>query len=92
MSVYLCVFVSVYISVQAITFEFLYIETSFLVYRYIFTISRYQSHMRKTVSFTYFNMLIFYIFYRSLIWSRSHIKFKVTSMLKEKYLPPSNFT
>ena len=32
--------VSVFLSVQAITFEPLHIETSFLVCRYIFTISR----------------------------------------------------
>ena len=36
----LCVCVSVCLSVQAITFEALYIETSFLVCRYILTISR----------------------------------------------------
>ena len=39
-SVCLCVCLSVCPSVQAITFETLLIETSFLVYRYIFTISR----------------------------------------------------
>ena len=36
----LCVCVSVFLSVQAITFEALDIETSFLVCRYILTISR----------------------------------------------------
>ena len=35
-----CVCVSVFLSVQAITFEPLHIETSFLVCRYAFTISR----------------------------------------------------
>ena len=36
----LCVCLSVFLSVQAITFEPLDIETSFLVCRYILTISR----------------------------------------------------
>ena len=40
LSVYLCVCLSVFLSVQAITFEMLDIETSFLVCRYILTISR----------------------------------------------------
>ena len=39
-SVSVCVTVSVFLSVQAITFEPLQIETSFLVCRYVFTISR----------------------------------------------------
>ena len=39
-SVCLCVCVSVFLSVQAITFEPLDIETSFMVCRYILTISR----------------------------------------------------
>ena len=39
-SVSVCVTVSVFLSVQAITFEPLHIETSFLVCRYVFTISR----------------------------------------------------
>ena len=39
-SVCLCVCLSVFLSVQAITFEPLNIETSFLVCRYILTISR----------------------------------------------------
>ena len=57
-----------FLSVQAITFELLDIETSFLVCRYILTISRSslsikslgqgQGHMRKSDSFTYFNFLI----------------------------------
>ena len=40
MSVCMSVCVSVFLSVQAITFELLDIETSFLVCRYILTISR----------------------------------------------------
>ena len=53
-------------SVQAITFEPLHIECSFMVCRYIFTISRsslqikvigWRSH-KKNDSFTYFNKLI----------------------------------
>ena len=35
-----CVCLSVFLSIQAITYEYLHIETSFLVCRYIFTISR----------------------------------------------------
>ena len=71
MSVCVSVCLSVFLSVQAITFEPLDIETSFLVCRYILTISRSslsikgqvslgqgQGHMRKTVDFTYFNLLI----------------------------------
>ena len=67
----LCVYVSVRPSVQNITFEPLHIETSFLVCRYIFTISRssliikvIRSRSRsceKNDNFTYFNMLILYI-------------------------------
>ena len=40
LSVCLCVYLSVFLSVQAITFELLDIGTSFLVCRYILTISR----------------------------------------------------
>ena len=58
--------VSVFLSVQAITFEPLDIETSFLVYRYIFTISRSSLSIKliestsyeKNDSFTYFNLLV----------------------------------
>ena len=71
-SVHLSVCPSIHLSVcmfvQAITFELLHKETSFLVYRYIFTISRSslsikiisqgQGHVRKMYNFTYFNMLI----------------------------------
>ena len=59
---------SVCLSVQAITFEPLDIETLFLVCRYILTISRSnlstkvighdQGHIRKNDNFTYFNLLI----------------------------------
>ena len=68
LSVCLSVCQSVWISVQAITFEPLHIETSFLVYRYIFTISRLSLNIKvigsmsrsyeKKYNFTYFNMLI----------------------------------
>ena len=64
----LSVCLSVFLSVQAITFELLDIETSFLVCRYILTISRsslsIQGHWVKVkvilekMSFTYFNLLM----------------------------------
>ena len=62
----LSVCVSVFLSVQAITFELLDIKTSFLVYRYILTISR------KNDNFTYFNLLIF------CMWPKVINKVKVT--------------
>ena len=40
---------SMYLSVQAITFEPLHIETSFLVCRYIFTIFRSSLSIKVTV-------------------------------------------
>ena len=59
---------SVFLSVQAITFEPFNIETSFLVCRYILTISRSSLSIKvigsrsrsyeKNDSFTYFNLLI----------------------------------
>ena len=59
---------SVFLSVQAITFEPLDIETSFLVCRYILTISRPSLSIKvtgsrsrlneKNDSFIYFNLLI----------------------------------
>ena len=55
---------SVCLSVQAITFELLDIETSFLVSRYILVKFEYQGHWVKVkvilekMSFTYFNLLI----------------------------------
>ena len=83
MSVCLCVCVSVFLSVQAITFEPLDIETSFLVCRYIFTISRSnrvsrslgqgQGHMRKIYNFTYLNLLIL------CMWLQIINKVKVTN-------------
>ena len=67
----LCVCLSVCPSVQIITFEPLHIETSFLVCSYIFTISRSSLSIKvigsrsrlyeKNDNFTYFNMLIQYI-------------------------------
>ena len=70
-------------SVQAITFELLHIETSSLVCRYIFTISRSsssikvidsrsKSYEKKNDNFTYFNMLIL------CIWLQVINKVKVT--------------
>ena len=72
LSVCLCVCLSVclsvFLSVQAITFEPLDIETSFLVCKYILTISRSSLSIKvigsrsrsykKSDSFTYFNFLI----------------------------------
>ena len=49
-SVCLCVCVSVFLSVQAITFELLDIETSFLVCRYILTISGSSLSIKVTGS------------------------------------------
>ena len=94
LSVCVSVCVSVCLSVQAITFEPLDIETSFLVCRYILTISR--SHLsikvigsrsrsyEKSDSFTYFNFLILCMWLQVInkVRSRSHIKVKVTSMSK----------
>ena len=67
-AVCLCVCLSVCPSVQAITFEPLHIDTSFLVCRYIFTISRsslsikvighWSRSYEKNDNFTYSNMLI----------------------------------
>ena len=78
---------SVFLSVKAITFEPLDIETSFLACRYILIISRSslsikvivsrslgqgQGHMRKNDSFTYFNLLIL------CMWLQAINKVKVT--------------
>ena len=64
----LSVCLSVFMSVWAITFEPLHIETSFLVYRYILTISRSSLSIKvigsrsrsyeKNDNFTYLNLLI----------------------------------
>ena len=68
-SVCVSVCLSVCPSVQALTFEPLHIETSFLVCSYIFAISRSSLSIKfigsksyeKNDNFTYFNMLIPYI-------------------------------
>ena len=67
-SVCVSVILSVFLSVQAINFEPLDIETSFLVCRYILTISRSSLNIKvigsrsrsyeKNDSFTYFSFLI----------------------------------
>ena len=80
-------------SVQAITFELLNIETSFLVCWYIFTISiaSMSRSYEKNDNFTYFNMLI------PCIWLQIINKFKVTHQgeghikVKVKYLHPFKF-
>ena len=97
MSVCLCVF----LSVQAITFELLHIETSFLVCRYVFTISRSSLSIKvigsrsrsyeKNDNFTYFNMFILCIWLQVINMVKvthqgeCHIKVKV------KYLHPFKF-
>ena len=76
----MCVCLSVYLSVQPITFELLHIETSFMVYRYIFTISRSSLSIKviefrsyeKYVNFSYLNILIL------CIWLQVINKVKVT--------------
>ena len=82
LSVCLCFCLSVCLSVQAITFESLDIETSFLVCRYILTISRWSLGIKvigsrsrsyeKNDSFTYFNFLIL------CMWLKVINKVKVT--------------
>ena len=92
---------SVYMPVKPITFEPLHIETSFLVHRYIFTISRTRLSIKvigsrsrsfeKMYNFTYFNIFILCMLLQIINkvkvthQGQGHIKFKV------KYLPPSNF-
>ena len=81
-SVCLSIYLSVCPSVQTITFELLHIETSFLVCRYIFTISRSILSIKvigsrsrsyeKNYNFTYFNMLNIYI------WLQVFNEFKIT--------------
>ena len=91
-------FLSVFLSVQAITFEPLNIETSFLVCRYILTISRSSLSVKvimsrsisyeKNDSFTYFNLLIL------CMWLQVIDKVKGTNQgeghikVKVKYLLP----
>ena len=99
MSICLCVYLSVFLSVQAITFEPHDIETSFLVCRYILTISRSslsikvigsrsRSYEKKNDSFTYFNLLIL------CMWLQVINKVNVTHQVeghikvKVKYLLP----
>ena len=93
LSVCLCdsVCPSVCISVQALTSEALHLETSLLVYRYIFTISRSSLSIKvirsksrsyeKTYNFTYFNMLILcmllQIINKGKVTPQGHIKVKV---------------
>ena len=84
-----------FLSVQAITFEPLNIETSFLVCRYILTISRsslsikvIRSRSYEKKYFTYFNLLIL------CMWPKIINKVKVTHQsqghikVKVKYLLP----
>ena len=88
LSVHLCVCVSVCLSVQTITFEPLHIGTSFLVWRYILTISRSSvsikvigSRSRSCAKNDYLLISTCYSFlctYRPLKRSRSPIKVKVT--------------
>ena len=96
-----CVCLSVFLSVQAITFEPLDIETSFLAYKYILTISRSSLSIKvigsrsrsyeKNDSFTYFNFLILCISLQVINkvkvthQGEGHIKVKV------KYLHPFKF-
>ena len=78
---------SVCVSVQTITFESLHIWTSFLVFRYILTISRSSlsikvigSRSRSCAKNDYSLISTCYSFvcaYRLLIRSRSHIKVKI---------------
>ena len=94
-------FLSMFLSVQAITFEPLDIETLFSVCRYILTISselwvsrslgQGQGHMRKNYSFTYFNLLSLCMFPKVINkvkvthQGKGHIKVKI------KYLHPFQF-
>ena len=77
-----------FLSVQAITFEPLHIETSFLLCRHIFTISRSSLSIQvigsrsrsyeKDDNFTDFNMLILYL------WLQVINKVKVTHQCQSK--------
>ena len=55
-------YLSVFLSVQAITFEPLDIETSFLVCRYILTISRLSLSIKGQVSLVKVKVIWFYLF------------------------------
>ena len=105
----LSVCLSVFPSVQAIMFELFHIETSFLVCRYIFTIS--TSSLSRSIkvigsgsmsyeeidNFTYFNMLILYLWLHVINYVKvthqgeGHIKVKVKNIyLLSNFM--SNFT
>ena len=100
-SVCMSVYLSVFLSVQGITFEPLDIGTSFLVCRYILTISRSSLSIKvigsrsrsykKNDDFTYFNFLILYM------WLQVINKVKITHQgqghikIKVKYLHPFKF-
>ena len=76
--------VSVCLSVQTITFELLHIGTSFLVWRYILSLSIkvIGSRSRSCAKNDYLIISTCYSFvwtYRPLMRSRSHIKVKVKS-------------
>ena len=86
LSVCLSICLSVCPSVQTITFEPLHIQASFLVCRYIFTISRSSLSIKVIGSndnFTYFNILILYIWLQVINevkvtnQGKGHIKVKV---------------
>ena len=88
-----------FLSVQAVTFEPLNIETAFLVCRYNLTISRSSLSIKvigsrsyeKNDSFTYFNLLIL------CMWPKVINKVKVTHQgeghikVKVKYLHPFKY-
>ena len=94
-----------FLSVQAITFEPLHIEVSFLVCSYIFTISRSHFSIKvtgsrsydKNVILNYFYMLFLCMWLHVINKVRSNIKVKVTHQGQSKniHLPSnsmSNFT
>ena len=89
LSVCLSVCPSVCLSVQTITFEPLHIGTSFLVWRYILTISRSslsikvigsrsRSCAKKMIIYLFQLVIPLYVPLRPLKRSRSHTKVKVT--------------
>ena len=104
MSVFLSVCLSVYpsvcISVQAITFEPIDIDTSLLEYRYIFTISRSSLSImdvrsrsyEKNDNFTCFNMLILCMLLQIInkvnvtIKGQGHIKVKVKDLSLSNFM------
>ena len=97
----LCVSVCVCLSVQAITFELLHTQTSFLVYGYIFTMSRSSSSIKvigsrsrsyqKNDNFTFFNTLILCVWLQVI----NKVKFihqgEGHIMVEVKYLHPFKF-